>query len=94
MNQIVLKGYIAVPDSDLAAVKKELPIHIELSRKEEGCLMFEVTQDDQEKNKFHVFETFMSESAFSKHQQRVKKSKWGAITQNVERFYKVTGLSE
>ena len=94
MNKIVLKGHIVVPDSDLAAVEKELPVHIELTRKEDGCLVFEVTQDDKENNKFHVYEEFVSEAAFSNHQQRVRNSKWGSITKNVERFYEITGLDE
>ena len=79
-NKVVLKGYIIVPDSDLAVVKTELPVHIELTRKEDGCLVFEVTQDEIENNKFHVYEEFISEAAFTNHQQRVRSSKWGSIT--------------
>jgi quinol monooxygenase YgiN len=94
MNKVVLKGYIVVPDSDLAAVDKELPVHIELTKKEDGCLIFEVTRDEKEKNRFHVYEEFESEEAFSNHQQRVRSSKWGSVTKNVERFYEVMGLSE
>ena len=92
LNKIVLKGYIIVPDSDLAAVKEELPVHINLTRNEEGCLVFEVKQDEIENNKFHVYEEFVSEAAFANHQQRVRSSKWGAITKNIERNYEITGL--
>jgi quinol monooxygenase YgiN len=94
VNKIVLKGYIIVPDSDLAVVKAELPVHIELTRKEEGCLVFEVIQDEVENNKFHVYEEFVNEAAFTNHQQRVRSSKWGAITKNIERYYEITGLNE
>lgn len=94
MSKIFLKGHIFVPDSDLVAVKKELQTHIFLTRKEEGCLVFEVTQDEVEINKFHVYEEFVNESAFSNHQQRVRDSKWGSVTKSVERFYEITGLSE
>lgn len=94
MNKIVLKGYIVVPNSDLTAVKEELSVHIDLTRKEEGCLIFEVTQDENENNKFHVYEEFINEPAFSNHQQRVGKSKWGSVTKNVVRFYEITGLKE
>ena len=93
MNKIVLKGYIVVPD-DLVAVDQELPRHIELTKKEAGCLIFEVKQDDIEKNKFHVYEEFVNEEAFSNHQHRVRNSDWGSITKNIERFYEVTGLNE
>jgi len=94
MNKIVLKGHIIVPESDLAVVKNELPVHIELTRQEEGCLVFEVTQDENENNKFHVYEEFINEPAFSSHQQRVGKSKWGSVTKNVERFYEITELND
>lgn len=91
MSKILLKGYIIAPDSDLAAVKEELLVHIELTKKEEGCLVFEVLQDEADKNKFHVYEEFISELAFTKHQERVHSSKWGSVTKNVERFYEITG---
>ena len=94
MNKVTLKGYIVVPGSDLSVVTEELQVHIDLTRREAGCLVFEVTQDGSEKHKFHVYEEFTSESAFKNHQQRVRSSKWGSVTKNVERFYEVTGLSE
>ena len=94
LNKIVLKGYIVVPDSELAAVKEELPVHIDLTRKEDGCLVFEVTQDKIESNKFHVYEAFVSKAAFTNHQLRVRSSKWDSITKNVERNYEITGLNE
>ena len=94
MNKIILTGHIVVPDSDLAVVKEELRVHIDLTRNEEGCLVFEVTQDETENNKFHVYEEFISEAAFDSHQQRVRSSKWGSITKNVGRFYEITGLNE
>ncbi len=94
MNKIVLKGYIIVPDSDLTAVKSELPVHIDLTRNEAGCLVFEVTQDEIENNKFHVYEEFVSEAAFMNHQLRVRSSKWGAVTKNIERNYEITGLND
>jgi len=94
MNKIVLKGYIIVPNSDLPAVKEELYVHIDLTRNEKGCLVFEVTQDEIEKNKFHVYEEFISQATFDSHQQRVRNSKWGLVTKNVERFYEITELNE
>ena len=94
MNKVILQGYIVVPDSDLAAVTKELPVHIDLTRKENGCMVFEVTRDETDKNRFHVYEEFENEIAFSNHQQRVRDSQWGSVTGNVERFYEITGLDE
>ena len=94
MNKVILKGYIIVPDSDLTAVKEELLVHIDLTRKEEGCLIFEVTQHETNKNRFDVYEEFIDKETFSHHQERVRHSKWGSVTQNVERFYEITGLDE
>ncbi len=94
MSKVVLKGYIIVPDSDLTAVKEELPIHIDLTRKEAGCLIFEVTQDEASKNRFDVYEEFIDKESFAHHQERVRNSKWGSVTKNVERFYEITGLDE
>jgi autoinducer 2-degrading protein len=92
MSKVTPKGYIMVPDADLAAVMDELPVHVNMTRKEEGCLVFEVTGDETENHKFHVYEEFVDEAAFARHQQRVRSSKWGSVTKNVERFYEITGL--
>jgi len=75
---------------DLEAVLAALGLHIRLTREEEGCLVFDVTQDSENPNRFDVYEEFVDEQAFTLHQQRVRESSWGAITSNVERHYQVT----
>ncbi|MDH5547451.1 MAG: antibiotic biosynthesis monooxygenase [Gammaproteobacteria bacterium] len=92
MSKVVLQGYIIAPTVDLPAVLEELPHHIQNTRSEPGCLIFEVTQDKENGNRFDVYEEFASEDDFSLHQERVRNSKWGAITVNVERNYKVTRI--
>jgi quinol monooxygenase YgiN len=92
VKKIILEGYILVPPVDLEVVSSELPVHIELTKKEEGCLVFEVSQDQGNLLKFHVYEEFTSQAAFEDHQARVKASRWGAITKNVERNYEITSL--
>lgn len=92
MSKVTLSGYIVVPDADLAAVEAELPRHIENTRKERGCLRFEVTRDDTDRNHFRVFEEFVDPAAFRQHQQRVAGSRWGEISRNVIRHYQVEGL--
>lgn len=87
MSKVVLEGYIDVPDADLDFVKTELPKHIELTREESGCLVFSVEQDKSNRNRFDVYEVFASQEAFDAHQDRVKSSRWGAITKNVQRNY-------
>ena len=89
MNKVVLEGHIVVPDKDLPSVKAELPIHLELTRKESGCLVFEVIQDLENENIFRVYEEFKNRASFESHQKRVKESSWGQVTINVERHYQI-----
>ncbi|MFQ1634082.1 putative quinol monooxygenase [Aeromonas veronii] len=90
---LILKGFIIVPPNDLAAVKDELDNHICLTHAETGCLTFKVTQDPLNPCRFDVYEEFVDEAAFQAHQARVKSSRWGEITVNVERHYTVTGIA-
>ena len=89
MTKVILKGYIVVPDSDLAAVATELPRHIELTRQEPGCLVFEVVQDGLNKNTFTVYEEFTGNDSFAFHQERIKGSSWALATVRVERHYQL-----
>ena len=93
MSKVILKGYVLVADADLAAVKRELVNHIELTRQEEGCLVFEVSQDNENKNRFNVYEEFTSQGAFTIHQQRVSISEWGKVSSRLEKHYETNGDS-
>ena len=94
MSKVTLTGHIIVSEKDLPRVQEALPKHIKLTREESGCLHFEVTQDLENPHRFVVREIFIDSVAFRKHQQRVRNSSWGKISANVERHYKVTGLSD
>lgn len=89
MAKVILKGFIVVHDKDLEAVETELPNHIENTLQEPGCLIFEVNQEQSNKNRFNVYEEFQDKVAFEAHQTRVKNSRWGQITINVERHYEI-----
>ena len=56
MSKITLKGFIVVPADDLDTVKAELDNHVQLTIAEEGCLVFEITQDQSNPNRFNVYE--------------------------------------
>jgi len=88
--KVILQGYIIVPDDDLDTITAALVGHIELTRAEQGCLLFNVTVDDKNQNKFNVHEEFVNQSAFDKHQLRVKQSNWGGVTTQVERHYHIS----
>ena len=92
MPKIILKGFIIVPSEDLNAVLAELPIHIENTKKEKGCLIFQVLQDQAQSNRFSVHEEFMDRESFETHQNRVKNSKWGRVSSNIERHYHVNKI--
>lgn len=89
LAKVILKGHIIVPDSDIAVVQEELINHIELTKQESGCLVFKVSQETENLNRFNVYEEFIDHASFVNHQDRVRESKWGAITVNVERHYEI-----
>lgn len=89
MKKVILKGFIIVPTSDLAAVKKALISHKELTRNEPGCLMFNVTQSEVNLNRFDVYEEFIDKTAFEQHQNRIKGSAWSKASANVQRHYEI-----
>lgn len=92
MPKVILKGYIVVPSEDLVAVQKELPNHIERTRQEKGCLFFDVSQDEGSINRFSVHEEFIDKKSFSDHQERVRNSKWGTVSKNIERHYHINEI--
>ena len=94
MPRVILKGYILVPESDLSAVKLELQKHIEQTRNEAGCLVFEVFADPLIAGRFNVYEEFSSKPAFESHQDRVRNSSWGELTVNIERHYEIEEIAE
>ncbi|MFM2591242.1 putative quinol monooxygenase [Vibrio sp. TBV020] len=55
MSKVILSGYIEIPESELETVTTALDMHIELTREEAGCLIFEVTQSNDNPNRFFVF---------------------------------------
>lgn len=89
MGKVTLSGFIIVPKDDLAIVTAELANHIELTRREAGCLAFSVVRSHSDDCRFEVREVFESRAAFEHHQKRVKASRWGKVSINVERHYQV-----
>jgi autoinducer 2-degrading protein len=92
LSKVILKGHIIVPSTDLVAVNNELATHMELTKQENGCLVFEVSQDSENLNRFNVYEEFTNRESFSSHQDRVGNSKWGVVTVNVEMHYEITDV--
>lgn len=80
MANVIVKGFILVPISELEIIQAALARHLALTREEPGCIRFEVNQDDIEPVKFAV-----NEEAFEVHQNRSARSNWGKVTTKVER---------
>jgi len=92
LSKVTLNGFIVVSKDDITDILNELPNHIELTQKETGCLVFNVTQDESDIYRFNVYEEFENKESFKLHQSRVRSSIWGKITKNVDRNYDVEGL--
>lgn len=85
----MLNGYVIARSQDISDIKAELPKHIELTLQEEGCITFQVAQDDDNENRFNVYEEFIDKKAFELHQVRVKASSWGKVSANLEKHYHI-----
>ena len=92
MKKVILEGFIEVPEDDYDQVVGELPAHIALTRQEAGCLVFRVEKDKSNPRRFKVYEEFVNKAAFEAHQTRVEASRWGKVTVNVHRDYRITGI--
>ncbi|XBH22783.1 antibiotic biosynthesis monooxygenase [Jonesiaceae bacterium BS-20] len=92
MTTIRLTGQLICKSANEVAIVMEfLPVHIELTRAEPGCISFEVEQGPNPLI-WAVAETFQDAESFALHQARVKASKWGRATAGIERNYTVIGL--
>lgn len=92
MSNVFLSGQLLCSDQDQAAVvARLLPLHIELTRAEQGCLSFHVNHTE-DPLVWQVEEQFQDAASFLAHQQRVAESQWGRATANVDRQYEVTGI--
>lgn len=89
MTQIILTGrLVCANEAELAAVVAHLPRHAELSRAEEGCLAFEVTQTG-DPLVWTVAERFVDRASFDAHQVRTKNIDWGRATAGITREYDI-----
>jgi len=87
---VKLTGTIVIPEALQNELLPLLNAHIEASRAEPGNLRFEITQDLQNPEVFHLDEAFEDEAAFAFHQKRGAASAWGYRSKDLTRdFQKV-----
>ncbi|MEO9273904.1 antibiotic biosynthesis monooxygenase [Marinomonas sp. 5E14-1] len=91
MSKVTLKGFVLVSESEFEIVKAELVNYKRLTLEESGCIHFRVTESPISSLRFDVYEEFKNKAAFGHHQNRVKVSYWGKMTENVERHSEIIG---
>lgn len=50
MSKVTLQGHMEVSEADLSSILEALPKHVELTRNEAGCLIFDVIPNSKEAN--------------------------------------------
>ncbi len=88
-RKVYLDGYLDIPAERLAQVMAALPLHIELTRAETGCLKFEVTESVEVRGRLDVSEIFIDQAAFEAHQARNRASAWFRVTEGIERHFNI-----
>lgn len=87
--KIYLDGYLDIPVDRYGDVMTALPVHIELTLAEPGCLKFEVVESTEIAGRLLVSEIFVDQAAFEAHQTRNRASDWFRITAGIERHFEV-----
>lgn len=75
-------------EAEAAIVRQYLPLHIQLSRAEPGCLSFDVPQIAP--LLWEVRESFTDAAAFDAHQTRTRASEWYRQSASIARDYQIT----
>jgi len=70
MEKFIISGYVDVPLAELEDFREALALHIELTRQEPGCIVFEVDEDLSHPGRFTVYEAFVDQAAFDLHQEK------------------------
>jgi len=90
MTKVTVTGTLTVDESELTEIRSALNVHMELTRAEPGCIVFEVVDDPEQIGRFNVYEEFVDRNAFEKHQARTNDSDWAIASRNVERSFEIS----
>ena len=85
---VKLTGTIIIPKDQQETLLPLLDDHIAASRAEPGNLRFEISQDPENAEVFHLDEAFKDEAAFAFHQDRGGASPWGQASRELVRDFK------
>jgi quinol monooxygenase YgiN len=91
---IRLRGQlICACENELASVQANVAEHIRLTRAEDGCLTFEISQTDDPMI-WEVMESFRDRTAFDAHQTRTRSSQWFNATRGILRDFRVEEVGD
>lgn len=89
---IKLTGRLVCKSAEEAdLVRQYLPEHKQLTRKETGCVSFEVTET-ADPLVWTVEELFTNQTTFDAHQKRTWASVWGRETSAIAREYEISEI--
>ncbi|WP_166984212.1 putative quinol monooxygenase [Paramicrobacterium fandaimingii] len=90
MSCVELRGRLVCANrAEAATIERHLTRHIELTREEPGCLLFEV-RPTGDPLVWSVAEKFAGQESFAAHQTRLADSEWGRATAGIKREYTVS----
>ena len=84
-GNIVINGTITCEPVDTKMVAERVKEHIRLTRLEEGCIKFDITQSENDACVFNVSERFVDQAAFDRHTARSRASVWWEKTKHIPR---------
>ncbi|SFU21489.1 Quinol monooxygenase YgiN [Kosakonia arachidis] len=84
---IKIKGHLICKNSEETdLIRQLLPEHTRLTKKEAGCISFDVTETTDPLI-WKIEEFFKDKTAFDNHQKRTLASAWGKETSSIIRDY-------
>lgn len=87
---VKLTGTIIIPLEEHESLLPLLSHHVLESRKEPGNIRFEIEQDQEDPEVFHLDEEFVDQDAFDDHQTRGAASPWGERSKHLKRDFTKT----
>jgi len=88
-DKLYLTGHIDVPADRIEAVREALPLHVQLTLAEPGCIAFEIKPSESVPGRFIVSEIFKNQIAFEAHQTRNRSSAWFKTTEGIPRNFSI-----
>lgn len=89
MSKVIVEGHIRVPLEKLNELRPAIAKHVELSRAEEGNIVFQLEENTEDPGRFDLYEEFVDTAAFEAHKQRTAQSDWAEQGKVVKKNFEV-----